>query len=100
MRILLKVLLFPVTLILMLAVNVSAFLVGGIGFLLNVVSGLLFTIAVLMCGLAIYDSHTYTWQPVIVSAVVSFIMSPYGVPKVAVWLVVKLNELNDLIKAI
>ena len=99
MRILLKVLLFPITLILTFVVNVSAFLVGGIGFLLNIVSGLLFTIAVLMCGLAIFDGSTY-WQPAIVSAVVSYLLSPYGLPKLTVWLVVKLDELNDLIKAI
>ena len=99
MRILLKILLFPITLILTLVVNVSAFLVGGISGVLNLISGLLFTGALLMCGLAVFDSDIY-WQPAIVLAVVSFIISPYGVPKVAAWLVVKLAELNEIIKEI
>jgi len=100
MRILFKVILFPISLILTLVVNVSAFLVGGIGNILKIISGLLFLGTVLMGGFAIFKSDIFTWQPVIVLGIVSFLISPYGLPKLAEWLVVKLNDLNDLIKAI
>jgi len=100
MRILFKIILFPISLILTLAVNVSAFLVGGIGNILKIISGLLFLGTLLMGGFAIFKSDIYTWQPVIVLGIVSFLISPYGLPKLAEWLVVKLNDLNDLIKEI
>lgn len=100
MRIIFKVLLFPISLILTLVVNISAFLVSGIGTLLNIISGLLFVGTVLMGGLAIFKSDIYTWQPVIIVGLAAFIISPYGLPKLAEWLVIKLDDLNDLIKEI
>ena len=90
---------FPLSIILTLAVHVSAFLVGGIGNILNIISGLLFLGTVIMGGFAIFND-SYTWQPVIVLAAVSFLISPYGLPKLAEWLVIKLAELNGLIKEI
>jgi integral membrane sensor domain MASE1 len=99
MRILLKILLFPISLILTVAVHVSAFLVGGFGAILNIISGLLFVGTLLMGGLAIFNDN-FTWQPAIVLGIAAFLISPYGLPKLAEWLVVKLDDLNDLIKAI
>ena len=100
MRILFKVLLFPLSLLLTIVVHVSAFLVGGFSMILNIISGLLFIGTVLMGGLAIFKSGVYDWQPVIVLGIAAFLISPYGLPKLAEWLVVKLDDLNDLIKAI
>lgn len=100
MRVLFKLLLFPISLILTIVVYVCAFFVGGFGIVLKIISGLLFACMLLMGGFAIFKSNVYDWQPVIVLAVVSFLLSPYGLPKLAEWLVIKLAELNDLIKEI
>ena len=100
MRTFFKILLFPVSLLLTLLVHISAFLVGGISNILNIISGLLFVGTVLMGGLAIFKGGYYTWEPVIVLGLAAFIISPYGLPKLAAWLVVKLDDLNDLIKEI
>ena len=99
MRILFKIVLFPISLILAVVVHVSCFLVERIGGLLSVVSFLLFMGVLLMVGFAVFKSDTY-WQPAIISAVISFIISPYGLPKIAVLLVCKIDELNGMIKSI
>jgi hypothetical protein len=91
---------FPITLLLSLVVNVSAFVIGIVGGLLNIVSFLLFGGALIMFGFALFGSGDYYWQPAIVIAIVSFIISPYGLPKLAAWLVCKLDSLNNLIKEI
>jgi len=100
MRIFIKILLFPIALILTIVVNVSAFLVGRIGGVLKIIAGLLFTAGIIMCGFAIFKSDIYSWGTPIILAVVSFIISPYGLPKFAAWLVGKLDDLNDFIKEI
>jgi hypothetical protein len=101
MRILLKILLLPISLVLSLVVNLSAFLVGVIGGLLNIISTLLIIGAVLMFGSVIFGSSSYVnWQPAIILTVVAFIISPYGLPKIAAWLVIKIDDLNDFIKGI
>ena len=100
MRIILKILLFPFSLLLSLLVSVSAFLVGGFSVILNIISGLLFLGMIAMGGLAIFESHIYDWTPAIVLGIAAFLISPYGLPKLAALLVVKLDDLNDFIKAI
>jgi hypothetical protein len=99
MRIILKILLFPFSLLLSLVVSVSAFLVGGFSVILNIISGSLFLITVAMCGFALFHD-SYDWMPAIVSGIAAYLISPYGLPKLAALLVVKLDDLNDLIKAI
>jgi len=100
MRILFKILLFPFSLILSVVVGVSAFLVGGFGRVLAILSGLLFLGAFLMGGLAIFKGDIYTWEAPIVIAVVSFLISPYGLPKLAEFAVERLADLNETIKTI
>ena len=100
MRILIKILLYPISLILTIVVSVSAFLFGSIGGVLKIISGLLFTAGIIMCGFAIFKSDIYSWETPIILAVVSFIISPYGLPKFATWLVGKLDNLNDFIREI
>ena len=100
MRMFFKILLFPVTLILTAVVHVSCFLVERIGGLLSIVSFLLFMGALLMVGFAVFTPDNIYWQPAIISAVISFLISPYGLPKIAVLLVCKIDELNDMIKSI
>jgi len=101
MRVLFKIVLFPISLMLTLLVHVACFLVSTIGGLLNVISFLLFFCALIMFGFAIFDNNTgYYLEPAIIASVVSFLISPYGLPKLAAWFVVKLDDLNDLIKEI
>lgn len=101
MRILLKILLFPISFVLTILVHVSCFLVGTLSGLLNILSFFLFLGALLMAGFAIFGSgYSAQWQPAIGLIVVSFIISPYGLPSIAAWLVGKVDSLNDFIKAI
>ena len=101
MRTLLKILLFPVSLVLTLVVHVACFLVDSISGLLNIISFLLFLGGMVMVGFAIHDGGKYdSWQTAIIILIVSFVVSPYGLPKIAAWLVLKLDDLNDFIKTI
>ena len=100
MKILLKILLLPITFILSIIVHASCFLVSAIGGLLNVLSFLILLGALALFGFAIYESGGTYWQPAIVLTVVAFVISPYGLPKVAALLVGKIDELNELIKSI
>jgi len=100
MKIILKIILMPISLILSLIVNVSSFLVSMIGGLLNVISFILFLCALLLFGMALFDKvHNDYWGGLFV-LIAAFIISPYGLPKLAAVLVVKLDDLNDLIKNI
>ena len=100
MRMFFKILLFPVTLILAVVVHVSCFLVERIGGLLSIISFLLFMGALLMFGFTVFKPDDTYRQPAIISAVISFIISPYGLPKIAVLIVCKIDELNKMIKSI
>ena len=100
MRILFKIVLFPISLILAVVVHVSCFLVERVGGLLSIVSFLLFMGALLMFGFAVFKPDNTYRQPAIISAVISFIISPYGLPKIAVLFVCKIDELNNMIKSI
>ena len=101
MSILVKVLLFPIKIILTILVHISCFLVESIGGLLSIISSLLFLIAAVMFGAVIFgNDNRYLLQPAIVVTVISFLISPYGLPKCAAWLVVKVDDLNNYLKAI
>ena len=101
MRKLIKILLFPITLILTILVNVSYFIVGGITVLLNIISFLLFIGSVIMFGVYFFGSggNSELMAAIIIFAV-SFLISPYGLPKLTAWLVSKVDDLNNLIKEI
>jgi hypothetical protein len=101
MRMFFKILLFPITLVLSLIVNVSCFVVGAIGGLLSIVSFILFAGSLAMLIIAIFGiTGVYFWQPAAIVMAIAFIISPYGLPKLAAWFVCKVDDLNDLIKAI
>jgi hypothetical protein len=86
-------------LVLSLVVNLSAFLVGVIGGLLNIISVLLTIGALIMFGYFL-SGDSGSLQTAIVITVLAFIISPYGLPKIAAWLVIKIDDLNDFIKGI
>ena len=94
MRILLKIILFPISLVLTIFVAVCRFVSGFSGALLAVISFILFVLAVLTLIL-LKDI-----KGAITAAVFSFLISPYGVPMFAEWLIDRLDDLNYAIKSI
>jgi hypothetical protein len=106
MRIFFKVLLFPLSLLLSIVVGVAGFLVERCAVILNIVSGIVF-----IAALAGYSQYLFGWpvgdagnmptlQLAIFATVFAFLLSPYGLPTLAMWLVGKLDDLNGAIKSI
>lgn len=106
MRILFKILLFPVSLLLTIFVAISNFLIVKCAIILNIVSGILF-----LGALAALVQYLFGWpygepghpQNLVVVAtgvILSFLLSPFGLPTLAAWIVSKIDLLNELIKSI
>ena len=105
-RILFKILLFPLSLLLTIIVPVSMFLVERCAGILNIFSGIMF-----LGALAGYAQYLFGWplgtagnaptlQLAIFATVFAFLLSPYGLPMLAMWLVDKLDDLLCVIKSI
>lgn len=94
MRCCLKIALSPITLLLSLAVAVGRFLCICSGALLSVVSLLLFTLALLSLVL------TQNVGSALLAGAAAFLVSPYGLPRLAEWLCDRLDDLNFTIKSI
>ena len=84
MKIVLKILAMPVMLLLTLAVAFCTFILMMTGIVTWIVSGLVFAGAVIL-----FFSH----QPAggIAFLVIAFLVSPYGLPALAAWIVGKLD---------
>ena len=106
MRIFFKILLFPLSLVLTVFVSISNFLIEKAAILLNILSGIVFIAA--LAGYAEYFfgfpfdriGDTPTLQLAIFSTVFAFVLSTFGLPTLTLWLVNKLDNLNDAIKSI
>lgn len=94
MRILFKIVLFPITMVLSIVVGVCRFVCGFSGAVLGVSSTLLLTLALLTLILLKEPGGALT------AAIIAFVVSPYGIPKLAEWLVDRLEDLNFAIKSI
>jgi hypothetical protein len=94
MRILAKILLFPVMVALTLVVTVCRFISAFSGAVLAVLSGLLFLV-----GLA---TLTLLRDPrgSVISFVFAFLISPYGIPLFVDWLIDRLDDLKYAIRGI
>jgi hypothetical protein len=54
-----------------------------------------------MLGYAIAEGGSGRYlEPAFVISALSFLASPFGLPKAAIWLIAKLHGLNELIKEI
>ena len=106
LKIIFKVLLFPLSLLLTVFVSVTMFVVERLAGLLNILSGIMF-----IAALAGYSQYLFGWpmgtagnaptlQLAIVGTVFAFVLSPYGLPMLAVWILIKLEDLNGAIKSI
>lgn len=94
MRILLKILLFPITLALSIIVLVCQFLCVFSSMLLSILAFLFFVL-----GLAIMVFIGEIGEG-IKALLAAYLISPYGVPMFATWLIGKVDGLNDRLKAI
>lgn len=94
MRILANIILFPVMVALSILIAVCRFICSFSGVVLAVLAGLLF-----MVGLA---TLTLLRDPrgSVISFVLAFLVSPYGIPLFINWLVDKLDDLNYAIRSI
>ena len=106
MRIFFKVILFPISFVLTVFIAVFTFLVERVAVLLNILSGIIFLGALLG-----YVQYFFGWPlskagdqymllAAIIGTVFAFLLSPYGLPTAAIWILAKLDGLNDIIKAI
>ena len=94
MRILLKIFLFPITLILTAILLICEFICLFGTMLFSILALLLFTLAL---GIMIFLGET---QEGIKTLVLAYIISPYGVPMLAAWMIGKIGQINERIKAI
>lgn len=94
MRILAKILLLPVVVALTILVAVCRFICSFSGVVLFVLAGLLFLVGL--------GTLTLLRDPrgSVVSFVLAFLISPYGIPLFLNWIVDKLDDLNCAIKSI
>ena len=106
MRMLFKILLFPISLLLTIFVAASMFVIEWCAGILSILSGITF-----IAALAGYSQYFLGWplgiakdaatlQLAIIGTVFAFILSPYGLPTLVAWLLGKLDNLNGAIKSI
>ena len=94
MRILLKIFLFPITLILTVILLICEFICLFGTMLFSILALLLFTLAL---GIMIFLGET---QEGIKTLVLAYIISPYGVPMLAAWMIGKIGQINERLIAI
>ena len=106
LMIILKIILFPISLALTIVVAVFSFLIDKCKMILNIISGILFLLA-----LTAFLKYFFGWpmggtgeatnlQVGITIGIVSFLLSPYGLPTILTWIVARLGDLNNAIKSI
>ena len=106
LRVIFKVLLFPLSLLLTIFVAVSMFLIERFAVLLNIFSRIMFLAtlagyAQYLFGWPIGDAgNTFTLQLAIFGTVFAFMLSPYGLPLLAMRLIDMLDGLNCVIKSL
>lgn len=106
MRIFFKIILFPISFLLTIFVAMSTFLVERVAALLNILSGIFFLGAILAFLQYLFGwpygiaDNSQTLITAIIATIAAFILSPYGLPTAAIWILAKLELLNDVIKEI
>ena len=94
MRILLKILLFPITLIVSIILLVCQFVCVFSSMLLSILAFILFAL-----GLATILLLGETKQG-ISALFIAFLISPYGIPMLAAWLIGTMGGINERLKSI
>jgi hypothetical protein len=94
MRILLKIFLFPITLLLTVILLICEFICLFGTMLLSILA---FVVFVLALAIIIFLGET---QDGITALVLAYLISPYGVPMLASWLIGRIGQVNEWVKAI
>ena len=94
MRLILKVLLFPVVMVLTIFVAICRFLCTFSAVLLSIIAFIIFALA-LATMLFLHDMSNG-----LKVLVLAWLISPFGIPLLASWLVEKVDDLNCMMKAI
>ena len=91
LKLLLKILVAPV----ILALTLFVWLCAGLVYLSGLVLGLI-SMVVALLGVAVLI--TYSLQNGIILLVIAFLISPYGLPMAAIWLLGKVQDLKFIIQ--
>ncbi len=94
MRLILKILLLPVVLVLTIFVAICRFLCTFSTVLLSIIAFILFALALAMM-IFLHDMSNG-----LLVLVLAWLISPFGIPLFASWLVDKVDDLNGKLKAI
>lgn len=94
MRILLKILLFPITFILTILLSICEFLTIFSSMLLSIVAMIFFVLGI---GSILLLRET---KDGIFAIVLAYLVSPYGIPMFAAWLIGILQAANERLKSI
>lgn len=94
MRILLKILLFPITLALSIILLICQFICIFSSMLLSILAFLLFAL-----GLAAMMFLGDTKEG-LKAILIAYLISPYGIPMLAAWLIGTMSGINERLKAI
>ena len=101
MRILFKILLFPIMAALTILIPICCFLIDYCGRLLSILAGLVFIGAIVsFITYVAWDLSIHTLIGGVAFLVIAWLLSPYGLPTFSVWALGKLTELNEAIKGI
>lgn len=93
MRILLKIVLFPITLVLTVVLLICKFFCLFASMLLSILSFLVFALALAMM---IFLGEV---QDGLKAMLLAYLISPYGIPMFAAWLIGTIEQLNERLKA-
>lgn len=93
MRILLKILLFPITLALNILLGVSKFVLVFGGGLLGVLSFVFFVLGI---GIIIVASFSQA----VPAFIFAYLISPWGLPMIGAWIIAQVECFNDWLKGV
>ena len=111
LRILLKIILFPLTLFLSLFCRIGIFLVVSCGAILSIFSGILGLFSLIawggylgwldtLMGLGGERGNTLDLVSAVMITFLAFLLSPWGLPSLFAWIINKIDDLNQVLKSI
>lgn len=93
MRTLLKIILLPITLVMNILLGISKFVLVFGGGLLGVLSFVLFILGI---GIIVVASFSQA----IPAFIAGYLISPWGLPMVGVWIIARVEYFNDWLKSV
>lgn len=93
MRTLLKIILLPITLVLNILLGISKFVLVFGGGLLGVLSFVFFILGISIIIVA-------SFSQAIPAFIVGYLISPWGLPMIGVWIIARVEYFNDWLKGV